>query len=450
MSLSAPARGEVFQTQTCVHIRWLFLLYPAVLVLLAIIFFAVMVFETRRREISRHDWKSSPLALLFHGLDRQSMGNGEYASITQANEMARIADHTPILHPPKTISVQYCVNDFQRRLVGMGPFDGMVGKGLKPLTAQKQKVHSQTIKHGPNTTSKHRSQPAQSTSKPSPPLSNGQKSIQHSRHGMERRWPRIRFLYNQRAHQILRIVGLNTLGQVRSVIEESSTTFVDYSQKEYYHEIRDSNEMISGLVNEMITRGEWNVRSVESVDEEKRQIWLKAFGAVEGQDPYYAQLARVNFDGSDFTLLTSGDGTHTWTWSPDRKYLIDTWSRVDDDTVDLEVKERRRLGLPEQVLRIKGWNEMDGSGVKRKEQRDGNGNDTSEPKGKHTSTASSVAPSAQSDCDTALRVRHDHRLKVDSRDTSYDTGVLHKINKTEKALEESVVDEDDWDMVTLI
>ncbi|KAF7505263.1 hypothetical protein GJ744_001126 [Endocarpon pusillum] len=155
-----------------------------------------------------------------------------------------------------------------------------------------------------------------------------------------------RFLYNQRGHQVLRIVGLNTQGQVRSVIEESSTTFVDYSQKEYYHEIRDSNEMIwaserdgwnqlylfdlqTANMKNQITRGEWNVRSVESVDEEKRQIWLKAFGAVEGQDPYYAQLARVNFDGSDFTLLTSGDGTHTWTWSPDRKYLIDTWSRVD-------------------------------------------------------------------------------------------------------------------------
>ncbi|ERF71994.1 hypothetical protein EPUS_07464 [Endocarpon pusillum Z07020] len=155
-----------------------------------------------------------------------------------------------------------------------------------------------------------------------------------------------RFLYNQRGHQVLRIVGLNTQGQVRSVIEDSSTTFVDYSQKEYHHEIRDSNEMIwaserdgwnhlylfdlqTTNMKNQITRGEWNVRSVESVDEEKRQIWLKAFGAVECQGPYYAQLARVNFDGSDFTLLTSGDGTHTWTWGPDRKYLIDTWSRVD-------------------------------------------------------------------------------------------------------------------------
>jgi [histone H3]-lysine79 N-trimethyltransferase len=46
----------------------------------------------------------------------------------------------------------------------MGPFDGMVGKGLKPLTAQKQKVHAQTIKTT-SVTTKHKSQPPQLTSK---------------------------------------------------------------------------------------------------------------------------------------------------------------------------------------------------------------------------------------------------------------------------------------------
>ena len=51
------------------------------------------------------------------------------------------------------------------------------------------------------------------------------------------------------------------------------------------------------------------------------------FGA--GQDPYYTHICRVNFDGTDLTVLTQGDGTHTVEWSPDRKYFIDTWSRVD-------------------------------------------------------------------------------------------------------------------------
>jgi dipeptidyl-peptidase-4 len=37
----------------------------------------------------------------------------------------------------------------------------------------------------------------------------------------------------------------------------------------------------------------------------------------------------VNFDGSGLTVLTSGDGTHQADFSPNRKYFVDTWSRVD-------------------------------------------------------------------------------------------------------------------------
>jgi [histone H3]-lysine79 N-trimethyltransferase len=52
----------------------------------------------------------------------------------------------------------------------MGPFDGMIGKGLKPLTAQKQKIHAQTIKTAP-TTVKQTKKPTQLTPSPSPSLS---------------------------------------------------------------------------------------------------------------------------------------------------------------------------------------------------------------------------------------------------------------------------------------
>lgn len=155
-----------------------------------------------------------------------------------------------------------------------------------------------------------------------------------------------RFLYNQRGHQLLRIIGMIMQGDVRIIIEETSKTFLNYSQKKYFHELKDSNELIwaserdgrnhlylfdlkTGKMKNQITRGEWVVRSVDRIDDGKRRIWLKAFGVVKCQDPYYAQLVRVNFDGLDFTVLTEGDGTHAWKWSPNQKYLIDTWSRVD-------------------------------------------------------------------------------------------------------------------------
>jgi dipeptidyl-peptidase-4 len=37
----------------------------------------------------------------------------------------------------------------------------------------------------------------------------------------------------------------------------------------------------------------------------------------------------VNFDGTGLTRFTTGDGTHSVDWSPDREYYIDTYSRVD-------------------------------------------------------------------------------------------------------------------------
>jgi dipeptidyl aminopeptidase/acylaminoacyl peptidase len=72
---------------------------------------------------------------------------------------------------------------------------------------------------------------------------------------------------------------------------------------------------------------------VESVDRKARQVWFHAGGIRPGQDPYYLHLCRMNFDGSGLTILTEGDGTHTTTFSPDRRWFLDTWSRVDQPPV---------------------------------------------------------------------------------------------------------------------
>ena len=68
---------------------------------------------------------------------------------------------------------------------------------------------------------------------------------------------------------------------------------------------------------------------VDRVDEDKRQIWFQAGGMNPGQDPYFTHYYRINFDGTGLTKLTEADGNHTLTFSSDRKYYVDTWSRVD-------------------------------------------------------------------------------------------------------------------------
>jgi dipeptidyl-peptidase 4 len=155
------------------------------------------------------------------------------------------------------------------------------------------------------------------------------------------------FLYNQRGHQVLRMVAVDAAkGATRTLVEETSPTFVDYSQKTWLRWIEPTGELLwaserdgwnhlyrfdakTGSLKNQITKGDWVVRSVERVDETKRQLWLKVAGLKPGQDPYYSHAARVNFDGTGFTLLTEGDGTHSWQISPNGRWLIDTYSRVD-------------------------------------------------------------------------------------------------------------------------
>jgi dipeptidyl-peptidase 4 len=155
------------------------------------------------------------------------------------------------------------------------------------------------------------------------------------------------FLYNQRGHQVLRVVGVDPRSHaIRSVIDEQSATFVCYSGKFYADYLDDSGEIIwmserdgwnhlylydarKGQAKNQITKGEWVVRGVDRVDKEKRQIWFRSGGIRPEQDPYYIHYCRVNFDGTGLVILTEGDGTHTAQFSPDRRYFIDTWSRVD-------------------------------------------------------------------------------------------------------------------------
>jgi hypothetical protein len=83
-----------------------------------------------------------------------------------------------------------------------------------------------------------------------------------------------------------------------------------------------------GLKNQ-ITKGEFVVRGVERIDEERRQVWFTASGLNPGQDPYFIHHCRVNFDGTGFVQLTEGNGDHSIQFSPDRRFLVDTYSRVD-------------------------------------------------------------------------------------------------------------------------
>ena len=155
-------------------------------------------------------------------------------------------------------------------------------------------------------------------------------------------------LYNERGHQRMRVLEVMTAtGDVRALVDESSGTFIHYSSdgKLELKWLKDDKllwasertgwnhlyryDVASGTLLNAVTSGDWNVRRLEHIDEESGQVWFFAVGLNPGQDPYHEHFCRVNLDGSGFIQLTDGDGTHAIAWSPDKKWLIDRYSRID-------------------------------------------------------------------------------------------------------------------------
>jgi dipeptidyl aminopeptidase/acylaminoacyl peptidase len=165
----------------------------------------------------------------------------------------------------------------------------------------------------------------------------------------------VTFEYNQRGHQVYRIIEIDAAtGQTRAVVSEEPKTFFYYnaandsrsSGKRFRHDVADGADVIwmserdgwnhlylidgrTGRVKSQITKGDWPVRGVQKVDEEKRQIWFSAGGMNAGQDPYFLHYYRINFDGSGLTPLTTEAADHQVAYSADLQYFVDTYSRVD-------------------------------------------------------------------------------------------------------------------------
>jgi hypothetical protein len=164
------------------------------------------------------------------------------------------------------------------------------------------------------------------------------------------------FEYNQRGHMVYRVIEVNgATGQPRALINEETKSFFQYravnpgltDAGHYYRRDLDGGKEIiwsserdgwahlylydgiTGQVKNQITKGNWVVKAIDSVDTEKRQIYFSALGMNAGQDPYFLHYYRVNFDGTNLVKYTEGNGTHTITWSPDRRFYFDSYSRVD-------------------------------------------------------------------------------------------------------------------------
>lgn len=153
------------------------------------------------------------------------------------------------------------------------------------------------------------------------------------------------FVSTSRDHkqENLRIANATT-GDVRDVFEEKVSTQYESGQGEinwkyfsktneiiWYSERSDWGHLYlydakSGNVKNAITQGNFVVTRVLKFDENNRTIYFEAKGREPNRNPYFSHIYKVNFDGKNLTLLTPNVGNHSVSFSPDMKYIIDTYS----------------------------------------------------------------------------------------------------------------------------
>jgi len=178
----------------------------------------------------------------------------------------------------------------------------------------------------------------------------------------------LHFTYEKvdRGHQRFRVIDVDaSTGETRNIIDEKTNTFIyqnliytNYQPEK--HEIIWSSEKdgwrhlylideLTGKEKNQITKGEWVVRDIDSIDTKKREVWFRASGMNPGEDPYHIHYYRIKFDGTGLTKLTDHtQATHLLTFSPDRSFYLDTYSTM----MSPPVTELRRTADGSLVMKL--------------------------------------------------------------------------------------------------
>jgi dipeptidyl-peptidase-4 len=142
----------------------------------------------------------------------------------------------------------------------------------------------------------------------------------------------------------LREVDAET-GEQRTVLKEESDKYVDPGET-WFRFLNNETEMIqsserdgwnhlylynakTGALEKQLTKGEWVVRQVVSVDDKNHRVFFLASGREKSEDPYLTHVYSVGLDGTGLQLLTPDNENHTASISPDNAYFVDSYSRVD-------------------------------------------------------------------------------------------------------------------------
>lgn len=79
--------GQMGTVETYVHVRWVWLTLPAVLIVSSAAFLALAMLETRHKKAEV--WKDSSLALIFHGLEQKGESAGMVNTLSGMEDVAK-------------------------------------------------------------------------------------------------------------------------------------------------------------------------------------------------------------------------------------------------------------------------------------------------------------------------------------------------------------------------
>ncbi|MEE2883161.1 MAG: prolyl oligopeptidase family serine peptidase [Planctomycetota bacterium] len=180
----------------------------------------------------------------------------------------------------------------------------------------------------------------------------------------------LRFIRRDRLLRNIELCSLDTRTGDSAVLIEEGFEGANIAPKSIRY-LKKRNEMIwwsersgwghyylytmDGKFKNPITSGIFRASQIVDVDEDKGLLYFKGNGREPGENIYFQHLYSIFLDGTDLTLLDSGDANHRSVLSPTKKYIIDNCSRIDmapisricnsagDQVMNLEESDLSRL-----------------------------------------------------------------------------------------------------------
>ena len=191
---------------------------------------------------------------------------------------------------------------------------------------------------------------------------------------------KLAFISSSRDHKMANLKIANTkTGQVSSVFKETVDTYYESGLgSENWKVLFDSDEFIwysekdnwghlylydlkTKQLKNRITKGNWLVRKLLHIDENKRELFFTAGGREKG-NPYHVYLYKINFDGSGLKCLTPEKGTHIINPSPNWNYFVTTYSSTKNPPTSILKDKNGKTLLQLSIsnidgLKSNGWQE---------------------------------------------------------------------------------------------